>query len=70
MSSNSLPGGLGAPNKSHANVIRASVKCEGKHGKADDVAAKEPNFGVQGIHLRFMTTAGYPTMPTRPPSAR
>ena len=39
------------------------VKCEGKHGAADDVAAKEPNFGVKGIHLRFMTTAGYPTRP-------
>jgi hypothetical protein len=54
--------GLGAPDKSHANVS-VFVKCEGKHGRADDVAAKEPNFGVKGIHLRFMTTAGYPTKP-------
>jgi hypothetical protein len=55
-------GGLGAPHISHAKVS-VPVKCEGKHGKADDVAAKEPNFGVKGIHLRFMTTAGYPTKP-------
>ena len=55
-------GGLGAPHKSYAKVS-VPVKCEGKHGKADDVAAKEPNFGVKGIHLRFMTTAGYPTKP-------
>jgi hypothetical protein len=55
-------GGLGAPHIMKANVS-VPVKCEGKHGKADDVAAKEPNFGVKGIHLRFMTTAGYPTKP-------
>ena len=55
-------GGLGAPHKSTAHVS-VPVKCEGKHGAADDVAAKEPNFGVKGIHLRFMTTAGYPTKP-------
>ncbi len=52
----------GAPHKSHANVS-VPVKCEGKHGRADDVAAKEPSFGVKAIHLRFMTTAGYPTKP-------
>ncbi|MGH6710019.1 MAG: hypothetical protein ACREEK_13710 [Bradyrhizobium sp.] len=58
-----LPSGaLGEPHKSTANVI-VPVKCEGKHGKADDIAAKEPNFGVKSIHLRFMTTAGYPTKP-------
>ncbi|MBR1277413.1 hypothetical protein [Bradyrhizobium sp. AUGA SZCCT0283] len=55
-------GGLGEPHKATANVS-VPVKCEGKHGAADDVAAKEPNFGVKGIHLRFMTTAGYPTRP-------
>lgn len=55
-------GGLGLPHKKQANVS-VPVKCEGKHGRADDVAAKEPNFGVKGIHLRFMTTAGYPTKP-------
>ena len=55
-------GGLGEPHKTTAKVT-VPVKCEGKHGKADDVAAKEPNFGVKGIHLRFMTTAGYPTKP-------
>jgi hypothetical protein len=43
--------------------VAVKVKCEGKHGVADDVVAKEPNFGVKGIHLRFMTTAGYPTKP-------
>lgn len=48
--------------KSTASVI-VPVKCEGKHQPADDVAAKEPNFGVKGIHLRFATSAGYPTRP-------
>ncbi len=55
-------GGLGAPHKYSARVS-VPVKCEGKHGRADDVATKEPNFSVKGIHLRFMTTAGYPTKP-------
>ncbi|QWG22558.1 hypothetical protein KMZ93_21760 [Bradyrhizobium sediminis] len=55
-------GGLGEPHRSTANVTMP-VKCEGKHGAADDVAAKEPNFGVKGIHLRFATSAGYPTRP-------
>lgn len=59
---NSGENGLGAPDKSHANAS-VFVKCEGKHGRADDVATKEPNFSVKGIHLRFMTTAGYPTKP-------
>jgi hypothetical protein len=59
---NSGQNGLGAPDKSHANVS-VFVKCEGKHDRPDDVANKEPNFGVRGIHLRFMTTAGYPTRP-------
>lgn len=55
-------GGLGAPHKHSANVA-VPVKCEGKHGKADDVAAKEPNFGVRDIHLRFMTSAGHVASP-------
>lgn len=55
-------GGLGAPHMMTAKVS-VPVKCEGKPAKADDVVAKEPNFGVKGIHLRFMTTAGYPTKP-------
>lgn len=55
-------GGLGLPHQQRANVS-VPVKCEGKHGRADDVAAKEPNFSVKGIHLRFMTMAGYPTKP-------
>ncbi|MEW6148920.1 MAG: hypothetical protein ACOY3N_08800 [Bradyrhizobium sp.] len=55
-------GGLGTPHKHTANVA-VPVKCEGKHGKADDVAAKEPNFSVKDIHLRFMTSAGHVTSP-------
>lgn len=55
-------GGLGAPLKHTANVA-VPVKCEGKHGKADDVAAKEPNFSVKDIHLRFMTSAGHVASP-------
>ncbi|MBR0959465.1 hypothetical protein [Bradyrhizobium japonicum] len=55
-------GGLGPTDKHTANVV-VPVECEGKHGKADDVAAKEPNFSVKDIHLRFMTSAGHVTSP-------
>ncbi|WP_156795880.1 hypothetical protein [Bradyrhizobium icense] len=55
-------GGLGAPHKHTGNVV-VPVECEGKHGKADDVVAKEPNFSVKDIHLRFMTSAGHVTSP-------
>ncbi len=56
------PSGLGEPHLATGDV-GMYVKCEGTHGRADDVVAKEPNFRVKGIHLRFMTTAGYPTKP-------
>jgi hypothetical protein len=55
-------GGLGAPEKSTGKVV-VPVECEGKHGKANDVVAKEPNFSVKDIHLRFMTSAGHVTRP-------
>ncbi|MDP3703930.1 MAG: hypothetical protein Q8R78_06040 [Candidatus Omnitrophota bacterium] len=54
--------GLGGGHLATGHVA-VNVKCEGKHGAADGYAAKEPDFGVKGIHLRFMTSAGYPTKP-------
>lgn len=55
-------GGLGVPDKMNGEVS-VPVQCAGKAGKADDVAAKEPNFSVKDINLRFMTSAGHVTSP-------
>lgn len=54
--------GLGAGSKSFGNMP-VSIICEGKPARPNDVAAKEPNFAVKDLHLRFMTTAGYQTSP-------
>jgi hypothetical protein len=54
--------GIDAPART-TGLVAMKVKCEGKHGAADGYAAKEPDFSVKGIHLRFMTSAGYPTRP-------
>ena len=41
--------------------VTVPVECEAK--AADDLAAATPDFKVKDIHLRFMTSAGYPTRP-------
>jgi hypothetical protein len=54
--------GLGAGSKGFG-TMPVPVICEGKPARPNDVAAKEPNFAVKDLHLRFMTTAGYQTSP-------